>query len=55
MIDEVVNNLKKAIAYFYYYDFNLDTISIEGEEEDATYEFKLGEMQSFLKTYFYWY
>ena len=49
------NNSKKAIAYFYYYDFDLDTISIEGEEEDATYEFKLGEMRSFLKTYFYWY
>lgn len=49
------NNSKKAIAYFYYYDFDLDTISIEGEEDGATHELKLGEMRSFLKTYFYWY
>lgn len=49
------NDSKKAIAFLYYYDFDIDTISFEGEKEDATYEFKLKEMRHFLKTYFYWY
>ena len=49
------NDAKSTITYLYFYDFDLDCISYEGSLEGATYEFKLKEMRSFLKTYFYWY
>lgn len=49
------NDSKNTIAYLYYYDFDRDCISYEGSFKSATYEFKLKEMRSFLKTYFYWY
>ena len=49
------NDSKKTITYMYYYNFDLDCISDKGSRKDATYELKLQEMHSFLKTYFYWY